>query len=63
MTQEENLFFIDISYQFSGYVLYKSIMLSNNDKTKHVIRNAMMKLGIQGNPEDYTLSQVSAHRG
>ncbi|KAL6952186.1 Ral guanine nucleotide dissociation stimulator-like 1 [Sarracenia purpurea var. burkii] len=41
-----------------GIVLYKSIMLSNNERTPQVIRNAMIKLGILGNPENYTLSQI-----
>ncbi|KAL1124033.1 hypothetical protein AAG570_001803, partial [Ranatra chinensis] len=41
-----------------GIVLYKSIMLSNNERTPQVIRNAMMKLGIEGNPDSYTLAQV-----
>uniref|UniRef100_A0A1B6C8Z3 Ral guanine nucleotide dissociation stimulator-like 1 n=1 Tax=Clastoptera arizonana TaxID=38151 RepID=A0A1B6C8Z3_9HEMI len=41
-----------------GIVLYKSIMLSNNERTPQVIRNAMLKLGIEGNPDNYTLAQV-----
>jgi len=41
-----------------GIVLYKSIMLSNNERTPQVIRNAMMKLGLEGSPESYTLAQV-----
>ncbi|GLV41492.1 Ral guanine nucleotide dissociation stimulator-like [Carabus blaptoides fortunei] len=41
-----------------GIVLYKSIMLSNNERTPQVIRNAMLKLGLEGNPEAYTLAQV-----
>ncbi|XKL63502.1 hypothetical protein PGB90_005866 [Kerria lacca] len=45
-----------------GIVLYKSIMLNNNERTHQVIRNAMLKLGIQGNPENYTLSQILADK-
>jgi len=41
-----------------GIVLYKSIMLSNNERTPQVIRNAMLKMGIEGNPDNYTLAQV-----
>ncbi|XP_060519056.1 ral guanine nucleotide dissociation stimulator-like 1 isoform X3 [Cylas formicarius] len=41
-----------------GVVLYKSIMLSNNERTPQVVRNAMYKLGLEGNPESYTLAQV-----
>ncbi|XP_046676301.1 ral guanine nucleotide dissociation stimulator-like 1 isoform X2 [Homalodisca vitripennis] len=41
-----------------GIVLYKSIMLSNNERTPQVIRNAMLKLGLEGNPDNYTLAQV-----
>ncbi|KAJ8670541.1 hypothetical protein QAD02_001800, partial [Eretmocerus hayati] len=41
-----------------GVVLYKSIMLSNNERTPQVIRNAMLKLGIEGNPDQFTLAQV-----
>jgi ral guanine nucleotide dissociation stimulator-like 1 len=39
-------------------ILYKSIMLSNNERTPTVIRNAMMKLGLEGNPDSFTLSQI-----
>ncbi|KAK7580177.1 hypothetical protein V9T40_000806 [Parthenolecanium corni] len=45
-----------------GIVLYKSIMLNNNERTHQVIRNAMAKLGIVGNPENYTLSQILPHK-
>ncbi|KAK9709741.1 RasGEF domain [Popillia japonica] len=41
-----------------GIVLYKSIMLSNNERTPQVIRNAMYKLSLEGNPDEYTLAQV-----
>lgn len=42
----------------NGIVLYKSIMLCNNERTPQVIRNAMMKLGLDGDPDKWTLSQV-----
>lgn len=45
-----------------GVVLYKSIMLSNNERTPQVIRNAMLKLCIEGDPDDYTLAQVLPDR-
>ncbi|XP_043475863.1 ral guanine nucleotide dissociation stimulator isoform X1 [Leptopilina heterotoma] len=45
-----------------GVILYKSIMLSNNERTPQVIRNAMLKLGIEGNPDQYTLAQVLPDR-
>lgn len=46
-----------------GIVLYKSIMLSNNERTPQVIRNAMYKLGLEGNPEGYTLAQILPDKG
>lgn len=46
-----------------GIVLYKSIMLSNNERTPQVIRNAMLKLGLEANPEAYTLAQVLPDKG
>lgn len=45
-----------------GVVLYKSIMLSNNERTPQVVRNAMLKLCIEGNPDQYTLAQVLPDR-
>ncbi|XP_011505573.1 PREDICTED: ral guanine nucleotide dissociation stimulator [Ceratosolen solmsi marchali] len=45
-----------------GVILYKSIMLSNNERTPQVIRNAMLKLGIEGNPDQFTLAQVLPDR-
>uniref|UniRef100_W8BFL0 Ral guanine nucleotide dissociation stimulator-like 1 n=1 Tax=Ceratitis capitata TaxID=7213 RepID=W8BFL0_CERCA len=44
--------------ELDGIVLYKSIMLGNNERTPHVIRNAMMKLSLEADPDDYTLAQV-----
>lgn len=46
-----------------GIVLYKSIMLSNNERTPQVIRNAMLKFCIDDDPENYTLSQVLPDKG
>lgn len=46
-----------------GVVLYKSIMLSNNERTPQVIRNAMLKLNLEGDPDGYTLAQVLPERG
>merc|ERR1712107_331452 len=39
-------------------IMYKSIMLSNRDHTREVICSAMMKHGVEGNPDDFTLSQL-----
>uniref|UniRef100_A0A336MNK3 CSON004376 protein n=1 Tax=Culicoides sonorensis TaxID=179676 RepID=A0A336MNK3_CULSO len=41
-----------------GVIMYKSIMLGNNERTPQVIRNAMIKLGLDGDPDQYSLSQV-----
>lgn len=46
-----------------GVVLYKSIMLSNNERTPQVVRNAMLKLDLDGDPDSYTLAQVLPDRG
>lgn len=46
------------SAELEGIVLYKSIMLSNNERTPQVVRNAMMKLGMEGDPDQFTLSQI-----
>lgn len=48
----------DSTGEASGVVLYKSIMLSNNERTPQVIRNAMMKLGMEGDPDKITISQI-----
>jgi len=40
-----------------GVIMYKSIMLSNREHTREVICSAMMKHGLEGSPEDFTLSQ------
>ncbi|XP_068149730.1 ral guanine nucleotide dissociation stimulator-like 1 isoform X3 [Drosophila tropicalis] len=44
--------------ELDGIVLYKSIMLGNNERTPQVIRNAMVKLGLEDDPDRYTLAQV-----
>merc|ERR1719278_2031830 len=41
-----------------GVIMYKSIMLSNREHTREVICSAMMKHGVEGCPEDFTLSQL-----
>ncbi|XP_071043904.1 ral guanine nucleotide dissociation stimulator-like 1 [Parasteatoda tepidariorum] len=41
-----------------GVNMYKSIMLNNSDRTRTVITNAMLKHGIEGNPDDYILVQL-----
>lgn len=51
------------SVETDGIVLYKSIMLSNNERTPQVIRNAMYKLGLEGNPDQYSLAQVLPEKG
>lgn len=51
------------SAETEGIVLYKSIMLSNNERTPQVIRNAMYKLGLEGNPDKYSLAQVLPDKG
>jgi len=43
--------------------MYKSIMISNYEKTREVIRSAMMKHGLEGSPEGYTLSQLLPDKG
>ncbi|KAK9510138.1 hypothetical protein O3M35_004984 [Rhynocoris fuscipes] len=62
-----DFYIIKVTYQTNnveteGIVLYKSIMLSNNERTPQVIRNAMMKLGLEGNPDTYTLAQILPHK-
>lgn len=44
--------------ELDGIVLYKSIMLGNNERTPQVIKNSMLKLGLDGDPDRYTLAQV-----
>lgn len=44
--------------ELDGIILYKSIMLGNNERTPQVIKNAMLKLGLDRDPDKYTLAQV-----
>lgn len=43
--------------ELDGIVMYKSIMLGNNERTPQVIRNSMMKLGLECDPDKWTLAQ------
>jgi len=58
-----DFYIIRVSWETSseateGVIMYKSIMLSNREHTREVICSAMMKHGIEGSPDDFTLSQV-----
>merc|ERR1719229_1067401 len=58
-----DFYIIRVSWETSsaateGVIMYKSIMLSNKEHTREVICSAMLKHGIEGSPEDFTLSQV-----
>ena len=46
-----------------GVIMYKSIMIGNHERTREVIRNAMMKHGLEGSPDNYTLAQVLPDKG
>jgi len=46
------------AHETEGINLYKSIMLSNSERTPQVIRNAMIKHDIEGNSDDYVLAQL-----
>ncbi|KAF8790675.1 ral guanine nucleotide dissociation stimulator-like 1 [Argiope bruennichi] len=46
------------SCDMGGVNMYKSIMLNNSDRTRTVITNAMLKHGIEGDPEEYMLVQL-----
>ena len=46
-----------------GINLYKSIMISNHEKTPQVIRNAMLKHALDGNPDDFVLAQLLPKAG
>ena len=43
--------------------MYKSIMLSNREHTSEVICSAMLKHGLEGAPEDYSLAQLLPDKG
>jgi len=47
----------------SGVIMYKSIMVGNHERTKEVIHSAMLKHGLGGAPENYTLSQLLPDKG
>merc|ERR1719471_2110274 len=46
-----------------GVIMYKSIMIANSERTPAVIRSAMMKHGLEGSPENFTLSQLLPENG
>lgn len=46
------------AHETEGINLYKSIMLSNSERTPQVIRNAMIKHDVEGNTDDYVLAQL-----
>lgn len=46
-----------------GINMYKSIMISNHEKTPQVIRNAMLKHSLEGNPDDFALAQLLPKSG
>ncbi|XP_037082215.1 ral guanine nucleotide dissociation stimulator-like 1 [Pollicipes pollicipes] len=46
------------AHETEGINLYKSIMLSNSERTPQVIRNAMIKHDIEGNTDDFVLAQL-----
>ena len=46
-----------------GVIMYKSIMVANHERTGSVIRSAMMKHGLEGSPDNYTLSQLLPDKG
>lgn len=61
--QTADFYIIRVTYEtenieLDGIVLYKSIMLGNNERTPQVIKNSMLKLGLDGDPDKYTLAQV-----
>jgi len=58
-----DFYIIKVTYEVEdtpvdGIVVYKSMMLGNNERTPQVVRNAMIKLGLDGDPDHFTLSQV-----
>ena len=46
-----------------GINVYKSIMINNHEKTPQVIRNAMLKHALEGNPDDFALAQLLPKSG
>lgn len=57
------LFTYILSLCCSGVVMYKSIMLSNNERTPQVVRQAMLKLNLEGRPEEFSLAQMLPDKG
>jgi ral guanine nucleotide dissociation stimulator-like 1 len=57
-----DFYIVKVSYEqtddVDGVVMYKSMMLGNNERTPTVIRNAMMKLGLDTDPDSYLLAQI-----
>lgn len=51
------------SHETEGVVMYKSIMLSNSERTPQVIQNAMNKLDIEGSPDEWSLAQILPDKG
>jgi hypothetical protein len=52
-----------VNFLLAGVVMYKSIMLSNNERTPQVVRQAMLKLGLEGKPEEFSLAQMLPEKG
>ena len=49
---------------FEGVNLYKSVLVSNSERTASVVRAAMEKHGIEEESvDDYTLAQLLPHGG
>lgn len=64
MTSPQDFYIIKVSYErnsngMKGINVYKSIMLKNQDRTRTVIMNAMAKYGINGDPDNYSLVQLT----
>ena len=51
------------AHETEGINLYKSIMLSNSERTPQVIRNAMIKHDLEGNTDDFVLAQLLPDAG
>lgn len=59
--EEPKFLIIRVTYEtldnveLDGVLLYKSILLYNSDRTSQVVRNAMMKLDLEGEADRWTL--------
>lgn len=65
--KETNLLIIRVSYQsgkteVDGVLQYKSIILYNSDRTSQVIRNAMVKLDLEGDTDQWSLVYCLPHK-